>query len=190
MNRQLTAWVVGGGIIATALYWQRSQVSNAVESGVEDVTAAVHGWKAVNQGPVWVPVLNVAERGNGIPTDLLARIAYQESRFRPDVIDGTRPGGAGELGIMQMLPQYFTAVRGTVPFSSDDTANQINQAAAELARLYGVFFDWGWAIAGYNDGQGNIQAVLNGQRNLPASTAAYVADVLADVPVTGATIPG
>lgn len=189
MNRELTAWLIGGGIIAAVLYWQRQQVSAAVESGAEDVTAAVSGWQTVNDGPTWVPVLNVAELQNNIPPNLLARIAYQESRFRPDVINGTTASSAGALGIMQLIPQYFNAVNVPRPFSTQDTANQINQAGGELSRLYGVFLDWGWAIAAYNDGQGNIQAVLTGARSLPASTAAYVAAVLADVPVAGATLP-
>lgn len=188
MNRALLAWLLGGGLLAYLIYSQRQPLGSAIQTGVEDVTASVQGWKNVNNGPLWVPVLRTSENAYGIPTDLLSRIAYQESRFRPDTIDGTHPGAAGELGIMQLMPRYFASVQVPVPFSAQDVAAQIEEAARLMSQLYAHYRDWGLVVAAYNDGQGNIDAYLQGTHTLPASTAEYVAEVLADVPVPG-TLP-
>jgi soluble lytic murein transglycosylase-like protein len=179
-------WIAGGGALAWLLYSQRQAVTSAVESGVDTVQAAVSGWQTVNDGPQWVPVIQVAEMQAGIPQNLLARMAYQESHFRTSIIQGTQASPAGALGILQLMPQYFSTVRVPRPFTAQDTDAQIQQAAGELTRLYGVFGDWALALAGYNDGQGNVQAYLAGTRALPAETLNYVSDVLADVPVPGA----
>jgi soluble lytic murein transglycosylase-like protein len=177
-----------GGVGLVWLVSQRDSVQSAVETGVDAVTAAVSGWKSVQQGPQWVPVINAAENQAGIPPDLLARMAYQESHFRQEIIDGTKASPAGALGILQMMP-IFASVRVPIPFTPQDTRRQIAEAAAELARLYSVYQDWGLATAAYNDGQGNVNKYLAGTRALPAETLTYVSDVLTDVPVSGATIP-
>lgn len=187
-QRNTLLWVLGGAGVLWLLS-QRDQVAGAVEWGADTVQAAVSGWQTVKQGPQWVPVLNVAENQNGIPSNLLARVAYQESHFRPEIIDGSMPSSAGALGILQLMPHYFSTVRVPRPFSPQDTAAQIQQAADELARLYRHYQDWGLALAGYNDGQGNVDSYLAGNRDLPAKTVSYVSEVLADVPVSGASIP-
>jgi soluble lytic murein transglycosylase-like protein len=171
-------WVLVAGA-AGVLIWQSQNIGDAV-------TAAVSGWANVEQGPVWVPVINQAESAAGIPANLLARMAYEESRFRPDVIDGTRASSAGALGILQLMPAYFDTVQRATPFTTQDTMDQITQAAGQLAALYNEFSDWTLAVAGYNAGAGNVTKYINGTAALPAQTQAYVADVIADVPVPGA----
>lgn len=182
-------WIAGAGAVGWLLYSQRDTVTGAIESGVDTVQAAVSGWASVKDGPLWVPVINAAENLNSIPPNLLARMAYQESHFRPEIIDGSMASSAGALGILQLMPQYFASVRVPRPFSAQDTAAQISEAAGELSRLYGVFQDWAIAVAAYNDGQGNVNRYLAGTRPLPPATLSYVSDVLADVPVSGANLP-
>lgn len=193
-SRNALLWVLGGA----GLLWLASKsgtagvvqdVTNTWESGVDTVQAAISGWASVQQGPVWVPVINQAENQFGIPANLLARMAYQESSFRPAYIDGTEDSSAGALGILQLMPQYFSTVRVPVPFSPADTVAQIQQAAQLLASLYQHYQDWGLAVGAYNDGQGNMDAYVAGTRALPQQTLNYVAQVLADVPIAGATIP-
>lgn len=186
-TRTVLWWALGGA----GLVWLLSQhdtVQSAVETGVDAVQAAVSGWQTVNQGPQWVPIINIAENQAGIPANLLARMAYQESHFRQDIIDGTTASPAGALGILQLMP-IFASVRVARPFTAQDTGAQIQEAAGELGRLYRYFQDWGLSLAAYNDGQGNLQKYLAGTRALPAETLRYVSDVLTDVPVSGATIP-
>lgn len=181
----LLLWGLGGAIVWYAYTNQNvlTQGLGTLQSGVETVTAAVSGWQNVNEGPTWVPVLNQTESALGIPANLLARVAYQESHFRASIIEGTTASPAGALGLMQLEPQFFQSVNVPVPFNSADTVAQISEAGGELIRLYDLFHDWGAALAAYNDGETNIAAYLAGTRALPTETKNYVAEVLTDVPV-------
>lgn len=159
----------GGGAVIALQYWQES--ANAQK---------------------WAPSLAAAEQDYGLPTNLLARQAYAESSYAQDVIDGTRSSSAGALGILQLMPQYFTTVQRPIPFSDQDTADQINEAAANMASLYRQLSPlasstgqnpWALALAGYNAGAGNVTKY----GGIPpfAETQAYVANILADVPAAG-----
>jgi soluble lytic murein transglycosylase-like protein len=181
---KIPSWVWIAGSLGVLYALSRTQAAQTLATSAGDtVTATLSGWKTVEQGPVWVPILNGIEDAQGLPRDLLARIAYQESRFRPDVISGTTVSSAGARGLMQLMPQYFTTVQRPTPFSQQDSLDQANQAATLLVNLYNHFQDWGLAIAAYNDGQGNIDQFVAGARQLPAETSTYVAQVLADVPL-------
>jgi soluble lytic murein transglycosylase-like protein len=171
-------WVLLAGAVGV-LVWQYQNIGDAVQ-------AATCGWEGVEEGPTWVPVINQSEVANSIPTNLLARMAYQESHFRQDIIDGTTASSAGALGILQLMPQYFSTVQVATPFSTSDTVAQIQQAAQQLASLYDEFSDWTLAVAAYNAGATTIKNYVAGTGSLPAETSAYVADVIADVPVSGA----
>lgn len=171
-------WLVVAGA-AGILIWQSQNIGDSV-------TAAVCGWENVEEGPTWVPVINQAEDAAGIPTNLLARMAYQESHFRQDVIDGSTASSAGALGILQLMPQYFSTVQVATPFTAADTSAQISQAAQQLASLYSQFSDWTLAVAAYNAGATAVKNYMAGSQALPVETQAYVADVIADVPVQGA----
>jgi soluble lytic murein transglycosylase-like protein len=157
---------------------------NAAQSGVEYVEANLTGWPNVNDGPVWVPVLNNAENRYGLPQNLLARQAYEESRFRKDVISGVTPSPVGALGIMQLMPQWFASVQVPPPFTALQTQTQILEAAAEMKRLFGVYNDWGLALAAYNWGQGNVSNWLTQGGSMPDETTNYVKDILTDVPLS------
>jgi len=139
-------------------------------------------WMASTNARKWAATLQSTEDYYGIPAGLLARIAYQESHFIQSIIDGTRPSPAGALGVMQLMPQYFSSVQRPVPFSDADTTDQINQAADFLVSLYHHFQDWTPAVAAYNAGQTAIDQVLAGSRALPSETAQYIAQVSADLP--------
>ena len=138
-------------------------------------------WQAEGDGPIWMPVLNAAEGTYGIPTNLLARIAYQESHFRRDIIDGTTKSSAGAVGIMQLLPQYF-------PGAGVDPTADIATAGAYLARLCKDFTNWQLALAGYNWGPRNVLNWLNTAEPfsaMPTETQNYIQQICSDVPVTG-----
>ena len=144
-------------------------------------TISPGAWAAAGEGPTYQPTFAVVESNNGIPTNLLYRIGYQESHFRPDIISGAVTSPAGAVGIMQLEPQFF-------PGAGQDPQTDIATAGAYLAQLYGEFNDWQLATAAYNDGPGNINAYIAGTKQLPLETQNYVADVFADVPVQGSLI--
>jgi soluble lytic murein transglycosylase-like protein len=183
MKRSNWLWLLALGAGLAYFLTNRQAVSNFAQVGVDAVTATVSGWKSVQQGPIWVPVINTAENAHGIPPDLLARMAYQESHFRQEVIDGSTVSPAGALGILQLMPQYFSTVQRSRPFVAGDVVDQISEAAQYLASLYTQFGDWGAALAAYNFGPGNVNKYLAGTVALPAETSKYVNDILADVPL-------
>lgn len=128
------------------------------------------------EGPLWMPALNDAEARHKLPHNLLARIAYQESHFRSDIITGRVKSPVGAIGMMQLMPQFF-------PQAGVSVLADIETAADLLASLYRRFHDWQTAAAAYNFGGGNVEKVLKGERVLPLETKNYVAQVFADVPV-------
>jgi soluble lytic murein transglycosylase-like protein len=174
-NVPIWLWLVGGAALLSAIgggaaiamsYWQQS--ANARK---------------------WAPALAAAEQAYGLPVNLLARQAYAESSYEQSYIDGTRPSPAGALGLMQLEPAYFDTVRRPVPFSDQDTLDQINQAAGQMASLYQQLLPlasstgvnpWGLALAGYNAGIGAVRKY----GGIPpfTETQNYVAGILADVP--------
>jgi soluble lytic murein transglycosylase-like protein len=141
-------------------------------------------WKLAGEGPIYVPILNACEVKYAIPTDLLARIAFQESSFRPGVISGAIKSKPGAVGIMQLLPKYF-------PSAGVDPRADINTAGEFLKSLWTRFDDWQVAVAAYNWGGGSVhhEYVLDHSRyvlaDMPPETRNYVTEVFADVPLPG-----
>ena len=120
-----------------------------------------------------------AENRYGIPRDLLARQAYEESRFRPDIIDGTTVSSAGALGIMQIVPRFHP---NATPL---DPASAIDYAGKFLSQLHAQFGSWPLALAAYNAGPGNVQKYGNAIPPFP-ETQNYVSQIVADVPALNA----
>lgn len=116
-----------------------------------------------------------AERSNGLPPNLLARLLWAESRYRPDIIDGRVRSSVGALGIAQFMPGT-AAEMGIDPL---DPFAAIDAAARYLRRLYGMFGNWREAVAAYNWGPGNVRT--KGIGAAPAETRSYVSGILSDV---------
>lgn len=142
---------------------------------------ALQYWQQSANAQKWAPFLASTELAYGIPTNLLARMAFQESSYEQDIIDGTRASPAGALGLMQLEPQYFDTVRRPIPFTDTDTQDQITQAAQDLVQQYARFGSWALALAAYNAGAEPVAAAGPG---IPpyVETQNYVAKILADVP--------
>lgn len=184
MRREANLLLILAGSVLAYEYYRSYTSGNPTSFAVNPLSSIVETftpWKSAGAGPEWVPVLNAVEQQDGIPPDLLARVAYQESRFREDIIRGTTASGAGALGIMQLMPAYFPAVNAPIPFSDAAVTNQITAAGAYLAQLYQQFGSWTLALAAYNAGPGNVQK-YGGIPPFP-ETQNYVAQITADVPV-------
>jgi peptidoglycan DL-endopeptidase CwlO len=113
-------------------------------------------------------LLSAAEQQYGLPTDLLAAQAWQESSFDPSA---TNPSGA--QGLMQLMPQYYP---GVDPF---DPQQAIPAAAQTLSQNFKTFGSWSLALAAYNAGAGNVRKY----GGIPpfAETQHYVAKILGNV---------
>lgn len=123
----------------------------------------------------YADAIRAAEVKYQLPDSLLARVLYQESRFRPDVISGRTSSSAGAQGIAQFMPGT-AADLGIDPL---DPFQAIPAAGKYLRQLFNQLGSWDRALAAYNWGIGNVQR--RGLDAAPLETRNYVNQVLADV---------
>lgn len=107
-----------------------------------------------------------AAQESGIPVGFLARLLWQESRFRSEEVSS-----AGARGIAQFMPQTAAEVGLTDPF---DPLQAIPASARFLRKLHNQFGNLGLAAAAYNAGGGKIEKWLSRRERLPQETRAYV----------------
>lgn len=133
-------------------------------------------WKSAANADKYIPIANAAEAQYGIPQDLIARMAYQESHFRDDIVYGQTPSSAGALGIMQIVPKFHPDI--SIP-DILNPATAIPYAARYVKQLYSQFGDWDLAVAAYNAGPGNVGEY----GGIPpfAETQNYVAQIFGDL---------
>lgn len=131
------------------LFW--GLIAGVVLMTAGTATVLVLGWKRAKNAERYLPLLNAAEKKYGLPHDLLARMAYQESRFRDDIVSGAKKSAIGALGILQIVPKWHpTAQPLNVPAA-------IDYAGSYVSQLYRQFRSWPLAVAAYNAGPGNVK---------------------------------
>lgn len=113
--------------------------------------------------------LRAAETRHGIPSGLLVRQAWQESRFNPAAVS---PVGA--RGLMQFMPA--TAAEWGVNVASVESS--ADGAARYMKWLYGRLGSWSLALAAYNWGIGNV--LRKGLAAAPKETQDYVSQIGAE----------
>lgn len=101
-----------------------------------------------------------------IPIGFLARLLWQESRFRAEEVSN-----AGARGIAQFMPQTAVEVGLKDPF---DPLQAIPASARFLRKLQDQFGNLGLAAAAYNAGGGRIEKWLSRRASLPKETRDYV----------------
>lgn len=134
-------------------------------------------WRVPDAAAPYLPALTAAEVAQGIPAGLLVRLAYQESRFRPEIISGALQSRAGAIGIMQIIPRFHPGVNPL------DPAQAIPYAARYLRQQFDRFGSWELALAAYNWGPGNVAEWQAGRASPPLETRNYVAQITQDVQV-------
>ena len=126
--------------------------------------------------------IRAAERDYYIPDGLLARLLYQESHFRTDIINGQVRSKTGAVGIAQFMP----ATAADLGINPLEPHQAIRAAAKYLRQLYNNFGTWSLALMAYNWGWGNVSAWqktglgAKGQP-MPPETVAYVSEITDDV---------
>lgn len=127
----------------------------------EKISAVVSNWKTAKNAEQYFPLLRAAELKYSIPSDLLSRMAYQESHFRDDIVNGTRKSTAGAVGIMQIIPRFHPSIdpgdAAADERAARNPAKAIDYAGKYLRQLYNQFHSWQLAVAAYNAGPGNVQ---------------------------------
>ncbi|WP_201829816.1 lytic transglycosylase domain-containing protein [Microvirga zambiensis] len=107
-----------------------------------------------------------AARAQQVPHDLLTRLIWQESSFRPHVVSP-----AGAQGIAQFMPGTAKERGLSDPF---DPEQAIPKAAEFIAHLNEQFGNLGLAAAAYNGGPARVASWLAGRGDLPSETRSYV----------------
>ena len=130
-------------------------------------------WQIPLAGKKYAALFDFVEKNYGLPHNLLARMAQQESGYNASAV-----GSAGEIGLLQIYPEMHPECTGNLY----DPATNLQCAAEYLAKLYDQFGRWSLAIAAYNWGQGNL--VKKGFSAAPAVTKQYVAKVTGDLRLT------
>lgn len=154
--------------------WVES-LGETVVSAAQSVRASVLGYSPDVVPTQYRAAIAQAEAANGIPAGLLARLLWQESRFRPDIIDGRTRSPVGAVGIAQFMPAT-AAEWGVNPL---DPLQSIDGAGRYLAWLRRRVNTWAEALAAYNWGIGNVQR--KGLAAAPLETRNYYSQILSDV---------
>lgn len=175
-----------GLLLASAYYYLQSQsgqggegdssaagdLMDTLTQGIDQVTNLLTPWRAP---ALYADAIAAAETANGIPAHLLERQLYQESHWRPEIINGTLKSPSGAIGVAQFMP-------GTArDFGIDPTDPDQSIAAAGryMAQLYTRFGTWEQALAAYNWGMGNVSR--KGLGAAPAETRNYFTQILSDL---------
>lgn len=128
---------------------------------------------ALKSNQAYVTHIRAVEKQLGLPADLLVRVAYQECRFRADIITGQKVSSAGAKGMFQLMPVHWKLVNPL-----DWKASAV-YAGGYLKAHYKRFGTWREALAAYNWGQGNLAKF--GIAKAPLETRNYYGQILADV---------
>ncbi len=119
----------------------------------------------------WLALVTKTEQAQGMPSGLLDRLLAQESRYRTDIINGTKRSSAGALGIAQFMPATAAQEMGSIA-AALDPAKAIPAAGKYLAKLKNQTGNWKTAVAAYNWGVGNV--LKKGIAVAPLETKNYV----------------
>lgn len=155
-----------------------------LETIMNTVTSTVRNALQIWRPPAkYAPAIAAAEDANGIPRDMLARLLWQESRYRDDIISGRVRSRVGATGIAQFMPD--TAPEWSVNLYDNDPFDDIAGAGRYLAWLYKRHGNWTEALAAYNWGTGNVKR--KGLGMAPSETRSYYSGILADVNAANGT---
>lgn len=116
-------------------------------------------------------LVEAAAAANGLPFEFFARVIWQESRFRSDLVGPVTRSGRQAQGIAQFMPMTAAERLLRDPF---DPTQALPKSAEFLRELRAQFGNLGLAAAAYNAGPGRVRDWLAGKRTLPSETQAYV----------------
>lgn len=126
----------------------------------------------------WRPFVAEASQRFGLPIAWIERVMRAESGGRTRL--GGRPivSRAGAMGLMQLMPGTWRAMRATLGLGSDpfDPRDNILAGTCYLRLMYDRF-GYPGLFGAYNAGPGRYADYLAGRARLPGETRAYLASV-------------
>ena len=119
----------------------------------------------------WGPYIHEASGRFGVPELWVRRVMRQESGGQEDVISW-----AGAMGLMQVMPDTYSDLRGRYSLGDDpfDPRNNILAGTAYLREMYDRYGAPGF-LAAYNAGPNRLDRYLSNGTPLPQETINYVA---------------
>lgn len=131
-------------------------------------------------GPIdrWRPYVEEASTRFGVPIPWIERVMRAESGGRT-VLNG-RPivSRAGAMGLMQLMPGTWAAMRARLGLGADPHHPRDNiLAGTYYLRLMYDRFGYPGLFGAYNAGPGRYAEHLAGRRRLPGETRAYLTSV-------------
>lgn len=120
-------------------------------------------WVIPAAGQQWAADFASAEAANGLPRNILARMAQQESNFLDAIVQGIRKSATGAIGILQFEPATAAQFNldPTDPVASIQAAGlYMRQLYDDLRNNFGSSATWGMALGAYNAGIGNVEKAV------------------------------
>jgi soluble lytic murein transglycosylase-like protein len=158
-----------GGYYSTA----GDEESNAISDGLDDMNNIITGWPT-GSAPYRAAIESAADT-YGVPTGILAWLLWKESRYSPNIVNGSKRSRVGAMGIAQFMPATAVDELGSAA-AALDPAIAIPGAARYLAKLWRATGTWAEALAAYNWGVGNV--TRKGIEAAPAETVDYYETIL------------
>ncbi|MET3762497.1 soluble lytic murein transglycosylase-like protein [Sphingomonas sp. UYEF23] len=126
----------------------------------------------------WLPFITEASQRFDVPETWIARVLRAESGGRTTLGGAPIRSRAGAIGLMQIMPRTWIALRGSLRLGPDpdDPRDNILAGAAYLRLMYDRF-GYPGLFAAYNAGPARYAAYLASGTPLPAETRGYVAKV-------------
>ena len=127
---------------------------------------------------VWQPDIAAAAHRFDIPEAWIAAVMRAESGGQATINGHPIRSPAGAMGLMQVMPQTYAALRARYRLGADPYAPHDNILAGaaylrEMLDRYGA----PWFLAAYNAGPARLDTFLHSGRALPAETQRYLAEV-------------
>jgi len=155
------------------------QITDQITEGVSDVANSLTGYSYNKVPEQYRAAIAAAEASHGLPDQMLARLLWQECRYKESIITGRVRSPAGALGIAQFMPATAAemGIDPLEPFAA------IDASARYLRSLYKQTGQWDKALAAYNWGIGNVNR--KGMSRAPTETKNYFTQILADIGLGG-----
>lgn len=133
----------------------------------------------------WQPIITGAATRFALPADWIVRVMQAESGGQTTLHGQPITSPAGAMGLMQVMPDTYAAMRQTYHLGADpyDPHDNILAGTAFLRRMYDRY-GYPNLFAAYNAGPGRFEDFLYRQRPLPTETRTFVARVLGGDSVT------
>lgn len=137
----------------------------------------------------WRPLIAEASRRFEIPESWIAAVMQAESRGLTRLNGRPITSRAGAMGLMQLMPGTYVAMRALHGLGSDphDPRDNILAGAAYLRAMH-ERFGYPGLFAAYNAGPARYERHLRDGKPLPGETRRYIA-TLARVPATPSMPP-